>query len=43
MQGSDGIWFLDSMEGSLARRWESAADLEVEVRSAEGQDRYLLG
>ena len=42
MQASDGVWFLDSMQGSLSLPWESVESLETDLLSPEAQDRYLL-
>lgn len=43
MQGTDGVWFLDSLEGTLTVRWPDAGALQAELNTAEGQDQYLLG
>lgn len=43
LQGSDGVWFLDTLEGTLTMRWPDAATLQAELNTAEGQDQYLLG
>jgi hypothetical protein len=40
---SDGYWFLDSFEGTLIRSWANRDDLQAELESEKGQDRYLLG
>jgi hypothetical protein len=42
LQATDGVWFLDSIGGSLERRWESLGALEEDLASPEAQDRYLL-
>ena len=36
-------WFLDTFEGELVPGWASSADLIAELRTEDGQDRYLLG
>jgi hypothetical protein len=38
----DGWWFLDLIEGTLRRRWDSRLAMEYELGSPEGRDRYLL-
>lgn len=43
LQGEDGVWFLDTLEGSLSREWESAIALQQQLNTDEGQDRFLLG
>lgn len=43
LQGTDGVWFLDTLEGTLTMRWPDAAALQADLNTAEGQDRYLLG
>lgn len=42
MQGEDGIWFLDSIEGSLRRVCSTAAELEEILQTEDGQDEFLL-
>lgn len=42
LQGADGIWFLDLVEGTLSRRWADGDALTVDLDSPEGQDQYLL-
>lgn len=39
---SDGLWWLDTLEGSLTRPWATAELMRAELNSPEGQDRYLL-
>jgi hypothetical protein len=41
-RAGDGFWWLDTLEGSLARTWASADALKADLASASGQDRYLL-
>jgi hypothetical protein len=43
LQSPDGWWYLDTIEGSLTRLWESREALADDLNSGEGQDRYLLG
>lgn len=41
LQGADGYWFLDTMEGHLTREWASADELNRTLNTPEGQDKYL--
>jgi hypothetical protein len=41
-RAADGIWWLDTLEGTLTRRWQALGDLQAELNTAEGQDQYLL-
>lgn len=43
LQGSDGVWFLDSLEGTLDLQWPDVQALQAVLNTTEGQDRYLLG
>lgn len=43
LQGSDGVWFLDTLEGALTLKWPDAHALQAELNTVEGQDQYLLG
>lgn len=38
----DGFWYLDTLEGTLARPWATAGELSAALDDPEGQDRYLL-
>ncbi|WP_404384134.1 DUF1851 domain-containing protein [Knoellia locipacati] len=42
LEGDDGVWFLDTMEGRLTREWDSTAALQEQLNTVEGQDQYLL-
>ena len=42
LEGDDGVWFLDTVEGKLTLEWESPASLQAQLNTAEGQDRYLM-
>jgi len=42
-QAADGFWWLDTLEGTLTRPWQTADELSAALNSAEGQDLYLLG
>jgi hypothetical protein len=41
-RAADGIWWLDTIEGSISRRWESEEALRAEIDTVAGQDNYLL-
>jgi hypothetical protein len=41
-RADDGIWWLDTLEGTLTRNWANAEALEADLATASGQDRYLL-
>lgn len=43
LSSSDGYWFLDTMEGSLDCLWATRADMDAELATQDGEDRYLLG
>lgn len=43
LYGPDGVWFLDTIEGTLTREWDHPAALQDAINTPEGQDRYLLG
>lgn len=40
--GDDGVWWLDTVEGELTREWDTLDDLEAELNTAAGQEKYLL-
>nr|BFE60755.1 hypothetical protein GCM10020063_052810 [Dactylosporangium thailandense] len=42
LRGADGIWWLDTIGGTLERRWPSMEALSAELNTAEGQERYLF-
>lgn len=43
LQDRDGsYWLLDTVEGTLTRRWPTTDALEAELMSPEGQDTYLM-
>lgn len=42
LQGDDGVWFLDSLEGSLTRHWADGQALQAALNTEEGQDEFLL-
>jgi hypothetical protein len=42
LQGDDGIWFLDSLEGTLTLQWSDGLALQAALNTEEGQDQFLL-
>jgi hypothetical protein len=42
LQGDDGVWFLDTVEGKLSREWDSPTSLQAQLNTVDGQDRYLM-
>jgi hypothetical protein len=42
LEGGGAFWFLDSVEGTLTRTWETGDQLQSQLNTPEGQDRYLL-
>lgn len=42
LTADDGVWFLDTVEGHLTRRWDDRPAMEAALASAEGQDQFLL-
>jgi len=42
LRAADGIWWLDTLEGTLTRRWAHSEELKAALRTTEGQDRFLL-
>lgn len=43
LQGPDGgFWFLDGLEGSLERFWDTGSDLQATLNTPEGQERFLM-
>lgn len=38
----DGIWFLDTLEGTLKHIFQSRGELEAELLTEEGQDLFLF-
>lgn len=42
LESGDGIWWLDTLEGSLTCPWPDPAALEADLRTDEGQDQFLL-
>lgn len=39
----DGVWFLDTIEGTLTREWNNPAEVQDALNTLEGEDRFLLG
>lgn len=42
LESLDGWWFLDTVEGTLELRWNSAVTMYEELESAEGRATYLM-
>ena len=42
LRANDGVWFLDTVEGTLTREWDSPEALQAQLNTADGQDRFLL-
>ena len=42
LSAEDGIWFLDTLEGTLTRHWPDALSLQRALNSVEGQDQFLM-
>jgi hypothetical protein len=43
LQGLDGYWFLDSLEGTVTRIAATKNELEAILDDEQGRDKYLLG
>lgn len=43
LDSDEGIWFLDTIEGTLERRWWTRDELTATLAEPAGQDQYLLG
>jgi hypothetical protein len=41
-ESDDGWWFLDTMDGTLQRRWFTGVELQAALNTPEGQDQFLL-
>lgn len=41
LESYDGYWWLDSVRGTVVKPWETFEDLEADLDSARGQERYL--
>ncbi|MFD6445490.1 T6SS immunity protein Tdi1 domain-containing protein [Promicromonospora sp. NPDC060204] len=42
LESLDGWWFLDTVEGTLELRWNSAVTMYAELESADGRATYLM-
>lgn len=42
LQGLDGIWFLDTLEGKVSKNWESVDELQSVLNTPDGQDSFLM-
>jgi hypothetical protein len=43
LAADDGYWFLESIEGTLTRRWATSQAVNAELDTEAGQDELLLG
>lgn len=43
LEDESGWWFLDRLEGSIDRAWDSREALTEVLSTDQGQDQYLLG
>jgi hypothetical protein len=41
-QADDGLWWLDTLQGTLTRPWNTAEALNADLATTDGQDQYLL-
>jgi hypothetical protein len=41
-EGKDGIWFLDTLEGTIQRACNTRTELDELLATIEGEDRYCL-
>jgi hypothetical protein len=41
-QGSNGIWFLDTLEGKVSKNWKSVEELQSVLNTPDGQDSFLM-
>jgi hypothetical protein len=42
LEDAAGVWWLDTLEGTLTRPWASRAQFATALSEETGQDRYLL-
>jgi hypothetical protein len=42
LSGENGIWFLDTLEGTLTHQWRDALSLQAALNTVEGQDKFLM-
>ncbi|MFD7307879.1 hypothetical protein [Promicromonospora sp. NPDC059942] len=42
LESQDGWWFLDTVEGTLERRWNSMDDMFADLEGEDGRAEYLL-
>ncbi|MFJ3406868.1 hypothetical protein [Promicromonospora sp. NPDC090134] len=42
LESHDGWWFLDTVEGTLERRWSSMDDMFADLEGEDGRAEYLL-
>ena len=42
LSSDDGVWFLDTIEGRVERKWDDRDALRAELDTEEGRSTYLL-
>ena len=42
LEDDQGVWWLDTLEGTLTRPWASREEFAATLSTADGQDEYLL-
>ena len=42
LQAPNGVWFLDTLEGKLTREWADVHELQEQLNTPGGQDRFLM-
>jgi len=42
LEASDGVWWLDVLEGTLTRPWAARTEFAAALSTAAGQEEYLL-
>jgi len=42
LEDDDGVWWLDTVDGTLTRRWVDRADFAAALSTADGQNEYLM-
>lgn len=43
LEGPDGIWRLDVVDGALSRSWSTVVEMRAEIATEDGQDQHLYG
>lgn len=42
LEGSDGFWFLDTIDGTIIRRWPDAAALQADMNKVDAREQLLM-